>query len=95
VADTYGLTLDSVEVLHPLESALAVTFSVPPGPVSWTLTQLTHDLQGSPVDVEGLSLQLDSPSGRALLHVAYGGRAAGGGGWYAHGQGIRFGFQGG
>ena len=55
------------EVLHPLDSALAATLTVPPGAVSWTLYQLTHDLLGSPVDLEGLSLQLNSPSGRQLL----------------------------
>jgi len=93
VADKYGLALDSVEVLHPLDSALAVTFTVPPGAVSWTLYQLTHDLQGSPIDVEGLSIQLTSPSGRPLLHVANGERAKGGGGWFAHGQDERFGFN--
>jgi len=93
VADKYGLKVDSVEVLHPLDSALAVTFTVPPGPVSWTLYQLTNDLQGSPVDVEGLSIQLNSPSGRPLVHVANGERAKGGGGWFAPGQDDRFGFQ--
>lgn len=93
VADKYGLTLGSVDVLHPLESALAVTFAVPPGPVSWTLYQLTKDLQGSPTDVEGLSIQLNSPSGEPLLRVANGERAKGGGGWFATGQDERFGFQ--
>jgi hypothetical protein len=58
VADKYGLRVDSVEVLHPLDSALAVTLTVPRGPVSWTLYQLTNDLLGSPIDVEGLSIQL-------------------------------------
>jgi hypothetical protein len=90
VADKYGLTVDSVEVLHPLDSALAVTFTVPSGKVSWTLYQLTNDLLGSPVDVEGLSIQLNSPNGRPLLRVANGERATGGGGWSVPGQDDRF-----
>jgi hypothetical protein len=93
VADKYGLRVDSVEVLHPLDSALAVTLTVPRGPVSWTLYQLTNDLLGSPIDVEGLSIQLISPTGHPLLHVANGERAKGGGGWFAPGQADRFGFQ--
>jgi hypothetical protein len=90
VADRYGLTVNSVEVLHPLDSALAVTFTVPRGAVSWTLYQLTNDLLGSPIDVEGLSIQLNSPNGRPLLRVANGERAKGGGGWSAPGQDDRF-----
>jgi hypothetical protein len=93
VADEYGLTVDSVQVLHPLDSALAVTFTVPSGPVSWTFSQLTHDLQGSPVDVEGLSIQLNSPRGQPLLRIANGERAKGGTGWFAHGQDERFGLE--
>jgi len=93
VADKYGLTVDSVEVLHPLDSALAVAFTVPPGPVSWTLYQLTKNLQGSPIDLEGLSIQLNSPSGQPLLLFARGARNKGGGGWFAPGQDDRFGFQ--
>jgi hypothetical protein len=90
-AHEYGLTLDSVEVLHPLDSALAVTFTVPPGGVSWTLTELDDALLGSPVDLEGLFVQLNSPSGRPLLIVENGQRIRGGGGWSAHGQDGRFG----
>lgn len=93
VADKYGLTLDSVDVLHPLDSALAVTFTVPSGAVSWTLYQLTNDLLGSPIDVEGLSIQLNSPSGQPLLRVANGERVKGGGGWFAPGKDDRFGLQ--
>jgi hypothetical protein len=93
VADTYGLTVDSVEVLHPLDSALAVTFTVPSGAVSWTLYQLTNDLLSSPIDVEGLSIQLNSPTGQPLLRVANGVRAKGGGGWSASGQDDRFGLN--
>jgi hypothetical protein len=93
VADKYGLTVDTVQVLHPLESALAVTLTVPRGALSWTLYQLTNDLLGSPIDIEGLSIQLNAPSGRPLLRVANGERAKGGGGWFAPGQDDRFGFQ--
>jgi hypothetical protein len=93
VADRYGLTLDSVEVLHPLDSALAVTYTVPPGKVPWTIDQLSEELEGSPADLAGLSIQLSSPSGRPLFSYAYAERGAGGGGWSARGQDSRFGLQ--
>jgi hypothetical protein len=93
VADEYGLEVVSVEVLHPLDSALAVTFTVPPGPVSWTMYQLSNDLMGTPVDEEGLFIELDSPSGEPLLRSATHERIKGGGGWSAPGQDERFGVE--
>ena len=93
VADKYGLTVNSVQVLHPLDSALAVALTVPPGAVSWTIDQLTTELLGHPVDIEGVSVELNSPSGRPVLRIENGERAKGGGGWFAPGQDERFGFQ--
>jgi len=93
VAHKYGLTVASVEVLHPLDSALAVTFTVPPGDVSWTIDQLRNDLEGSPVDVEGTFIELDSPTGQSLLRISYWERANGGALGFATGQDERFGAQ--
>jgi hypothetical protein len=91
VADRYGLGVTSVEVLHPLDGALAVTFTVPPGDVSWRIDQLRSDLVGSPVDVEGLFIELDSPTGQPLLRGSGSERVKGGGLWFAPGQDERFG----
>lgn len=93
VADKYGLTVTAVQVLHPLDSALAVTFAVPNGPVDWNWGQLSTDLAGSPADIEGLYLQLDSPAGQPLFRSAFANRSQGGTGWFAPGQDERFGFN--
>jgi hypothetical protein len=92
IAARYGLSVKSVEILHPLDSALAVTFTVPPGDVAWTIDGLSHELEGSPTDVEGVCIELDSPTGRPLVRFAHRERLAGGGGWFAAGQADRFGF---
>ncbi len=92
IADRYGLGVGSVEILHPLDSALAVTFTVPPGDVPWTIDELSQELDGSPTDVEGVFVELDSPTGRPLVRSAYRERLDGGGGWFASGQADRFGF---
>jgi hypothetical protein len=93
VAAKYGLGVKSVEVLHPLDSALAVTLTAPPGDVRWTIDQLADELLGSPVDVEGLFVQLDSPTGEPLFRIAFRERTRGGVGWFAPGQENRFGFN--
>jgi hypothetical protein len=91
VAKKYGLDATAVQVLHPLDSALAVTFTVPDGNVSWNIDQLRNDLSGSPGDLEGLFVQLDSPSGQPLLRGGSANRFKGGGLWFAPGQDERFG----
>lgn len=91
VADRYGLGVTSVEVVHPLDSALAVTFTVPPGKPAWSFQELEHELLGSPIDIEGIYLQLNSPSGRPLFSIENGERVSGGAGWAAPGQAERFG----
>jgi hypothetical protein len=93
VANKYGVRLSSLQVLHPLDSALAVTFAVPDGPVDWTHDDLSNDLAGSPADIEGIFLQLDSPTGRPLFRSAFAYRFNGGIGWFAPGQDERFGFN--
>jgi hypothetical protein len=93
VAGKYGLGVGSIEVLHPLDSALAVTYTVPRGKPAWTFQELECALLGSPTDIEGIYLQLNSPGGRPLFRVANGERTTGGGGWFAPGQGDRFNFH--
>ncbi len=102
-AEKYGLTVDSVEILHPLESALAVAMTVPDGPLhGWTLGSLEGAIEGGgPVrahtgvtpNVEGLYLELRSPTGRPLLKSSYAFRVPGGSAWTAPGQADRFGIQ--
>jgi hypothetical protein len=92
-AAKFDLGVTSEEVLHPLDSALAVTFTVPAGPVSWNLYQLDQALSGSPADIEGLYVELDSEDGRPLFKSGNTERIKGGGGWFAPGQDERFGFQ--
>ena len=93
VAEKYGLSVASVEVLHPLDSALAVTYTVSRGKPSWTFQELKSALLGSPTDIEGIYRQLNSPGGRPLFRVANGERTTGGGGWFAPGLGDRFSFH--
>ncbi len=98
-AEKYGLTVDSVQVLHPLDSALAVTMTVPDGPLhGWNLTSLENAIEGkttptSVPNVEGLYLELHSPSGKPVVKSGYASRIPGGGGWSAPGQDERFGIN--
>lgn len=98
-ADKYGLAVDSVRVLHPLESALAVTVTVPNGPIDgWDAPSLEHALEGAvkpnfQPNVEGLYLELQSPSGEVLLKSSYAFRVPMGSGWAADGQDERFGID--
>jgi len=95
-AEKYGLTVDSVQVLHPLDSALAVTMTVPDGPLDgWNLTSLQDAIEGkttptSAFNVEGLYLELHSPSGKPVVKSSFASRIPGGGGWSAPGQDERF-----
>lgn len=92
VAERYGLTVSSVEVLHPLESALAVTFVVPPDAKSdWTIDDLRTALVGAVPDVEGVLIQLNSPDGSTLVQASSSYRTGSGGLWFAPGQDSRFG----
>jgi hypothetical protein len=91
VAAGFGLTVQSVQVLHPLDSAVSVTFTVPDGAVPWTLYQLLNAVKGSPQDIEGYFVELDSPTGEPLLQAEGASRIAGGGLWFAPGQDDRFG----
>jgi hypothetical protein len=98
-ADRYGLTVDSVQVLHPLGSALVVRMTVPDGPLDgWSLVSLENAIEGSTApkshpNVEGLYLELRSPSGEPVVTSSYAFRIPGGGGWSAPGQDERFGIN--
>jgi hypothetical protein len=90
-AAEFGLKVESARVLHPLDSAMAVHLTVPDGQVDWTLSQLTTALEGSRPTIEGIYVELDSPSGQPLLKASRALRIPGGGLWFADGQDIRFG----
>ena len=94
VASSHGLTVKSLRILHPLDSAIEVTLVVPDALTpTWTASTLSADLEGSPRQVEGIYLQLDSPSGQKLL-ATYGAYRMGSGGlWCASDQYARFGVQ--
>jgi hypothetical protein len=91
VAAAFGLTVESIQTLHPLETALAVTMDVPAGPVDWTITDLEDAIEGSVPQVEGLYLELDSTSGEPLIQKSFAYRVPGGSMWFAPGQDDRFG----
>ncbi len=92
VAKRHGLTVGDLQVLHPLESALRVTFVVPDGAkIDWTIDQLRTELVGEWPDVEGVFLELDDSHGEPLLQSAVAYRTGEGGLWFAPGQDARFG----
>lgn len=91
VAAQFGLGVSSVQVLHPLDSALEVTLTVPEGDVNWTINQLQDSLQGDPRSIEGIYIELDSEAGDPLLRTSEAGRSGGGSLWFAPGQDERFG----
>jgi hypothetical protein len=94
VAEQYGLKLESANVLHPLESALDATFSVPDGAsVDWSIDQLRDALVGSTPNVEGVLITLVAPDGAKLLQAGTSYRTGNGGLWFAPGQDSRFGAQ--
>jgi hypothetical protein len=92
VAESHGLTLADLRILHPLESALSVAFVVPDGAsIDWTLDELRTNLVGVPPEVEGVFIELRDSQGQPLLlsGVAY--RTGESGLWFAPGQDSRFG----
>jgi hypothetical protein len=92
VAKIHGLEVADLHILHPLESALSVTFVVPNGAtIDWTIDELRTDLAGQPPDVEGVFIELDDPDGQALLQSGVAYRTGEGGLWFAAGQDERFG----
>ena len=68
VGRRFGITVKSLTILHPLETAIAVTFEVPTGPdIDWTTRDLNDALVQSPTNLEGALIHLVSPSGKDLL----------------------------
>ena len=92
VAQQFGLKVSSLSILHPLESALQVTFIVPDSAtINWTLDQLRTALVGASPDVEGILIELDNSAGQPLLLAGGTYRTGQGGLWFAPGQDGRFG----
>lgn len=92
VARDFGLTVNSAMVLHPLDSALRVSFTVhTDGPVAWTIDELRAALEGSPRSVEGSYIELYSATGQRLLAESTAYRVGSGGLVFADGQDSRFG----
>lgn len=92
VALKFGLVVRTLTIVHPLDSAISVSFTVPDTPpVSWTTDTLRAAIEGSPKTLEGVFIQLYSPSGKWLLSggVAY--RSGLGDLSFAPGQDGRFG----
>jgi hypothetical protein len=92
VAKRHGLTVADLQILHPLESALSVTFVVPDGAkIDWTIDALRTDLVGESPDVEGVYIELDDAHGQPVLQSGAAYRTGEGGLWFAPGQDARFG----
>ena len=92
VAQQFGLKVASLSILHPLESALRVTFIVPnTATIDWTLDQLRTALVGASPDVEGVLTELDNSAGQPLLLAGGTYRTGVGSLWFAPGQDDRFG----
>jgi hypothetical protein len=91
-ATRFGLELLSVEVMHPLESAISVRFGLPEdAALTWTIDDLRAAVAGSPLSVEGVFIEIVSPSGKSLLRTGAAYRTGEGGLSFAPGQDERFG----
>ena len=92
VAESHGLTVADLRILHPLESALSVKFVVPDGAtIDWTLDELRTELVGAPPELEGVFIELRDSHGQPLLQSGAAYRTGAGGLWFAPGQDSRFG----
>jgi hypothetical protein len=92
VAKDHGLMIEDLRILHPLESALSITFVVPDGAtIDWTIDQLRAELAGAPPELEGVFIELRDSTGQPLLQSGVAYRTGGGGLWFAPGQDSRFG----
>jgi hypothetical protein len=91
-ARRFGLELLTVQVMHPLETAIAVRFALPgDGELTWTIDDLRAAVAGSPLSVEGVFIEIVSPSGKSLLRTGASYRTGEGGLSFARGQDDRFG----
>lgn len=83
VAIQYGLTVERAQVLHPLRPALEIIATEPkPGTVTnESLPDLMNALAGSPVDLDGVYLEIDLPDGTAVTRQGYAYRSGAGMNW--------------
>jgi hypothetical protein len=87
----FGLEVRKLTILHPLDSAVSVSFTVPDNAtVSWTIDQLRAAVEGSPRTLEGSLIKLYSTSGELLLSSGVAYRTGLGGLSFAAGQDERF-----
>lgn len=92
VASKFGLEVRALTIVHPLNSAISVSFTVPDiASMSWTIDELRAALEGSPKTLEGSFIQLYSTSGEWLLSAGVAYRSGLGGLSFAPGQDGRFG----
>lgn len=92
IASKFGLEVRTLTIVHPLDSAISVSFTVPDNTkVSWTIDELRTALEGSPKTLEGSFIQLYSTSGEWLLSAGVAYRIGLGGLSFAPGQDGRFG----
>lgn len=92
VASKFGLEVRTLTIVHPLNSAISVSFTVPDSAtVSWTIDEFRAALEGSPKTLEGSFIQLYSTSGEWLLSAGVAYRTGLGGLSFAPGQDGRFG----
>jgi hypothetical protein len=90
-ASKFGLEVRKLTILHPLDSAVSVSFTVPDNAtVSWTIDQLRAAVEGSPRTLEGSLIKLYSTSGELLLSSGVAYRTGLGGLSFAAGQDERF-----
>lgn len=91
-AQKFGLTVVTEQISHPRGTALDVTFSAPDTlKPTWTMMDLDAALTGSPMELEGSLIQIQTESGKPLLASAAAYRAGYGSLWFAPGQDVRFG----
>lgn len=92
VSQKYGLVVKDVTILHPLGTALDVTFTVPDNlHPTWTISSLMRELEGDPMQLDGAMITLESKTEVPLLVESASYRTGGGGLWFADGQDARFG----
>lgn len=92
VAKRFGLDIVDLEILHPLDSAMHVSLTVPDkDKIRWTIKDLTDSLFGPSPNVEGHLIELLSEDGKPLLRTSAAFRVGSGSLWFAPGEDSRFG----
>jgi hypothetical protein len=92
IGKRFGIEVASLSLLHPLSTAIEVTFVVPDGvEIDWTLDDLLDALSASHTALEGMFVQLVSPTGAVMLTCSTADRVGAGQLKFAPGQDERFG----